>query len=91
MIKYGKDKNEFQMSQKIKKHSIILKMFMPVTIKSSVFMGKNYLNNYQSIVNTTEPTLRQIFDISSTLVLSKMRSLNWKQLVGKIIHGNTCH
>ena len=29
--------------------------------------------------------------VSEQSYVSKMRSLDWKQLVGKIIHGNTCH
>ena len=29
-------------------------MFMTVTMESAVFMGKNYLNNCQSIANTTD-------------------------------------
>ena len=43
-------------------------MFMTVTMASAVFMGKNYLNNCQSIVNTTDLTLKQMFDISTRLV-----------------------
>ena len=43
-------------------------MFMIVTMESAVFMGKNYLNNCQSIVNTTDLTLKQMFDISTRLV-----------------------
>ena len=39
-------------------------MFMTVTMKSAVYMGKNYLNSCQSIVNTTDLTLEQMFDIS---------------------------
>ena len=31
-------------------------------------MGKNYLNNCQSIVNTTNLTLKQMFDILTRLV-----------------------
>ena len=31
-------------------------------------MGKNYLNNCQSIVNTTDLTLKQMFDISTRLL-----------------------
>ena len=50
------------------KHSMIWGMFMTVTIESAVFMGKNYLNNCQSIVNTTDLTLKQMFDISKRLV-----------------------
>ena len=43
-------------------------MFMTVTMESAVFMGKNYLNKCQSIVNTTDLTLKQMFDISTRLV-----------------------
>ena len=50
------------------KHSMIWGMFMTVTMESAVFMGKNYLNNCQSIVNTTDLTLKQMFDISMRLV-----------------------
>ena len=41
---------------------------MSVTMESSVFMGKNYLNKCQSIVNTSDLTLKQMFDISTRLV-----------------------
>ena len=49
-------------------HSMIWGMFVVVTMESAVFMGKNYLNNCQSIVNTTDLTLKQMFDISARLV-----------------------
>ena len=41
---------------------------MVVTMESVVFMGKNYLNNCHSIVNTTDLTLKRMFDISTKLV-----------------------
>ena len=41
---------------------------MAVTIESAVFIGNNYQNNQNSIVNTADLTLRQMFDISSKLV-----------------------
>ena len=41
------------------KHFMIWIMFMTVTMESAVFMGKNYLNNCQSIANTTDLTLKQ--------------------------------
>ena len=50
------------------KHSMIWGMFMTVTMESAVFMGKNYLNSCQSIANTTDLTLKQLFDISTRLV-----------------------
>ena len=46
-------------------HSLIRRMFMSATLESAVCMGKNYLNNCQSIVNTTDLTLKQMFDIST--------------------------
>ena len=47
---------------------MICGMFMSVSMESAVFMGKNYLNNFQSIANTTDLTLKQMFDISTRLV-----------------------
>ena len=41
---------------------------MTVTMESAVLMGKNYLNNCQSIANTKDLTLRHMFDISTRLV-----------------------
>ena len=59
---------KFQMLQEMeKKHSMIWGMFMTVTMESAAFMGKNYLNKCQSIVNTTDLTLKQMFDISTRL------------------------
>ena len=50
------------------KHPMIWGMFMTVTMESSVFMGKNYLNNCHSITNTKDLTLKQMFDTSARLV-----------------------
>ena len=41
---------------------------MSVTMESAVFMGKNFQNNQNSIVNTADLTLKQMFDISIKLV-----------------------
>ena len=69
------------------KHSMIWGMFMIVTMESTVFMGKNYLNNCHSIAITTDLTLKQMFDISARLV-SEQDQISG---LGKIIYGNTCH
>ena len=58
-------------------------MFMAVTMESAVFMGKNYLNGCQSIVNTTDLTLKQMFDISAKLVteqeeISGLEMIGWE-------------
>ena len=54
---------------------------MAVTMESAVFMGKNYLN--KSIVNTTDVTLKQMFDIYTRLVseqdeISRLETIGWK-------------
>ena len=65
------------------KHSMIWGMFMTVTMESAVFMGKNYLNNCHSIVNNTDLTLKQVFDISTRLLseqdeISGLETINWE-------------
>ena len=65
---------------------------MTVTMESAVFMGKNFQNNQNSIVNAADLTLKQnVRHIHEIGGLNKMRSQDWKQLGGRIIHGNTCH
>ena len=66
---------------------------MAVTMQSATFMGKNYLNNRNSIVNTTDltRTRTKLVDISARLVSEQDESQCWRQLVGRIIHGSICH
>ena len=63
-------------------HSMIWRTFMTVTMESVVFMGKNYQNNCHSIANTTDLTLKHMFDISTKLVseqdeISGMETIGW--------------
>ena len=65
------------------KRSMIWGMFMAVTMEAAVLMGKNYLNNCQSIVNTKDLTLKQIFDVSTKLVseqneISGLETIGWE-------------
>ena len=65
------------------RHSMIWGMFMSVTLESSVFMGKNYLDNCHSITNTKDLTLKQMFDKSARLVseqdeISGMETIGWE-------------
>ena len=65
------------------KHSMIWGIFMIVTMESVVFMGKNYLNNCQSIANSKDRTLKQMFDISARLVseqdeISGLETIGWE-------------
>ena len=56
---------------------------MAVTMESAVFMGKNFQNNRNSSVNTTDLTLKQMFHISTKLVseqdeISGMETSSWE-------------
>ena len=53
--------------------------------------GKELPEQFQSIANTKDLSLRQMFDISTRLVSEQDEISGLEQLVGKIIHGNTCH
>ena len=56
---------------------------MAVTMETAVFMGKNFQNNQNSIVNTADLTLKQMFDISAKLVteqeeISGLETIGWE-------------
>ena len=46
-------------------------MFRAVTMESAVFMGKKFQDNQNSIVNTTDLTLKKKFDVSSKFSVRK--------------------
>ena len=49
-------------------HSAIWGMFMVATMNAATFMGKNFLDNENSIKNSVDLTLKKMFDISAKLV-----------------------
>ena len=57
---------------------------MSSTLQASVFMGKNYSDNWHSIKNTEDVTLKQMFDISEKLVSEQsdeicgVKTINWE-------------
>ena len=64
-------------------HSMTWEVLMAVTMESAVFMGKNYLNKCHSIANTTDLTLKQMFDTSAKLVseqdeISGLETIGWE-------------
>ena len=64
-------------------HSMIWGMFMAVTMESAEFMGKNYSDNCHSIANTTDLTMKQMFDMSTKLVseqdeISGLETIGWE-------------
>ena len=57
---------------------------MVVTMESATFMGKNFQDNQNSIVNTADLTLKQMFDISAKLVteqdeISGLETIGWEK------------
>ena len=49
-------------------HSIIWGMFMAATMNAATFMGKNFMDIQNSIMNSRDLTLKNMFDITSKLV-----------------------
>ena len=67
------------------KHSVIWRMFLSSTLQASVFMGKNYSDNWHSIKNTRKDlTMKQMFDISEKLIVGQsdgilgVKTINWE-------------
>ena len=56
-------------------------MFMAVTMESAIFMGKNFQNNRNSVANTTDLTLKQMFDISAKL-LTEQEEISGLETIG---------
>ena len=79
---WKKTEKNFQCYRRWRKNSMNWWVFMAVTMNSVVFMGKNHQNNCHSIANTTDLTLKQMFDISAKLVaeqdeISGLETIGW--------------
>ena len=72
-------------------HSMIWGMLMAATMHAATFMGKNFQDNQNSIKNSTDLTLKKMFDISEKLVSEQKRLTMWIKFIGKIILGNICN
>ena len=57
---------------------------MSSTLQASVFMGKNYSDNWHSIKNTEYLTMKQMFDISEKFISEQsdeiygVKTINWE-------------
>ena len=65
-------------------HSIIWGMFMAATMNAATFMGKNFLDNQNSIMNSTDLTLKKMFDITVKLVgeqeeINNVGKIHWEK------------
>ena len=64
-------------------HSIIWEMFMAVTMNAATFMGKNFQDNQNFIMNTTDLTLKKMFDIFAKLVVEQDEISNVEEIHGE--------
>ena len=65
-------------------HSIIWGMFMAATMNAATFMGKNFSGIENSIMNSTNLTLKQMFDITAKLMdeqdeINSLDHIQWGQ------------
>ena len=91
MIKCEKDRRISSVAGDEEEHSIIWGIFMAATTESATFMGKNFQNNQNSIVNTADPTLKQMFVISAKLVteqdeFSGLETIDWEKHSWKYLY-----
>ena len=49
-------------------HSIIWGMFVATTLNAATFMGKNFMDIQNSMMNSRDLTLKHMFDITAKLV-----------------------
>ena len=85
MIKCGRGKTNPQKdaTKDSDKHSVIWGMFMSSTLQASVFMVQNCSDNWHSIKNTEDLTMKQMFDISEKLITEQsdeiygVKTINW--------------
>ena len=64
---------------------------MAATMDAATFMGMNFMNNQNSIKNSTDLTLKEMFDISGESVSEQEDTNNVDKIYWKNIHGNSCH
>ena len=72
-------------------HSIIWRMFMVATMNAATFMGNNFVDTQNSIMNSRGLTLKHMFDLTAKLVGEQEEINNLDNIIGKRIHGNNCH
>ena len=84
MIKCEKDKRSSTIvTEDGEKHSVKWGLFVSSTLQASVPMGKNYSDDWHSIKNTADLTMKQMFDTSAKLVseqdeISRLETIGWE-------------
>ena len=64
---------------------------MVATMNAATFVGKNFMDNQNSIMNSKDLTLKKMFDITLKLVSEQEEINNVDKISWKTIHGNNCH
>ena len=67
-VRKRQKRSSMNVTEDSEKHTVIWGMFMSSTLESSVLMGKNYSDNWHSIKNIKDLSMKQMFDISAKLV-----------------------
>ena len=80
----GKKQSSKDATKDSDKHFVAWGMFMSSALQASVFMGKNYSDNWHSIKNTEDLTMKQMFDVSEKLISEQsdeiygVKTINWE-------------
>ena len=80
----GKNQSSKDATKDSDKHSVMWWMFVSSTLQASVIMVKNYSDNWHSIKNTEDLTMKQVFDISEKFVTEQSdeiygtSTINWE-------------
>ena len=79
----NRQKRMSNVADSAEEHSIIWGMFMAATMNAATFMGKNFLDNQNSVKNSTDLTLKKMFDISEKWVseqeeIKNVDKIHWK-------------
>ena len=87
-----RQKRMSSVADSVEEHSIIWAMFVAATMNAATFMGKNFLDNQNSIKNSTDLTLKK--NVRHLRKVGKRTGRDQQcgqDSLGKIIHGNSCH
>ena len=83
-VRKRQKRSSMNVTEDSEKYSLSLEMFMYSPLQASVFMGKKYSDNWHSIKNTKDLTMKQMFDISEKLIpkqsdeIRGINTINWE-------------
>ena len=87
----NRQKRMLNVAESSEEHSIIWGMFMGATMNAATFMRKNFSTIQSVVKNHEDSTLKQMFDVTAQLVITRTKSMVWTKFSGKSILGHVCH